>query len=144
VNAWYLDTSAFLKLVVREPESAALSAWVERRREDEVLLSSDLIRVEARRVARRAGDDRVLADVLVRIEAIDLIAVTRETFDDAGIVEPVGLRTLDAIHLVAAQSLVPDLRGIVTYDRRFADAAAVHGIDVVSPGRGRGARGNRR
>ena len=49
-------------------------------------------------------------------------------------VDPPALRALDAIHLVAALSLVPDLLGIVTYDRRLADAAARHGIDVVSPG----------
>ncbi|MFI5047227.1 MAG: type II toxin-antitoxin system VapC family toxin [Acidimicrobiia bacterium] len=134
MSAWYLDTSAFMKLVVRERQSAELTAWLNERREDEVLMSSDLLRTEARRTARRAGDDGVLAQVLLRLETMDLIPIARDTFDDAGVVEPRSLRALDAIHLVSAQALLPDLRGIVTYDRRLSGAAAMHGIEVVSPG----------
>ena len=133
MNVWYLDTSAFLKLVIRERETEALVTWVGERSSDDVLMSSDLLRAEALRAARLV-DERALAEVLARLETLDLIPVTRETFDDAGIVEPARLRTLDAIHLVAAQSLIPDLLGVVTYDTRLAGAASQHGIEVVSPG----------
>lgn len=134
MNVWYLDTSAFMKLVLREAESRELLAWIEERTHEDRVISSDLLRIEARRTARRLDDDRLLAEVLVRSETVDLVPITSGTLDDAGIVEPTSLRTLDAIHLVCAQSLIPDLRGIVTYDRRLADAAAAHGIPVVSPG----------
>jgi predicted nucleic acid-binding protein len=46
---------------------------------------------------------------------------------------PVGLRSLDAIHLATALVLGPDLAGIVAYDRRLARAADGHGITVWSP-----------
>ena len=45
---------------------------------------------------------------------------------------PRELRTLDAIHLAAALT-APDLRAMVTYDSRLAEAAATAGIAVVSP-----------
>ena len=134
MNAWYLDTSAFMKLVVEEPESAALLEWVAERDEADVIASCDLLRTEARRGARRDPDHEAFARVVAQLETVTLFPIGSAGFDDAGIVEPPTLRALDAIHLVAAQSLVPDLRGIVTYDRRLADAASRHGIEVVSPG----------
>jgi predicted nucleic acid-binding protein len=42
------------------------------------------------------------------------------------------LRTLDAIHLAAAMS-VPELRALVTYDNRLAEAATATGLAVVGP-----------
>ena len=49
--AWYVDTSAFLKLVVSEEHTSALRSWATE--ETRVLFSSDLLRTEALRVARR-------------------------------------------------------------------------------------------
>lgn len=43
-----------------------------------------------------------------------------------------GLRTIDAIHLAAAQRLPPPVR-FLTFDRRQIPAAAALGFDVVSP-----------
>jgi hypothetical protein len=48
--------------------------------------------------------------------------------DEAATVGPPGLRTLDAIHLAAAQ-----LRALVTCDTRLADAGESLGIAVASP-----------
>jgi predicted nucleic acid-binding protein len=45
----------------------------------------------------------------------------------------VQLRSLDAIHLAAAQTVGDDLRAIVTYDRRMADAAGALGLVVQTP-----------
>jgi hypothetical protein len=47
--------------------------------------------------------------------------------------EPIALRSLDAIHLAAAQLVAPTLRAVVTYDRRMAEAAASLGFPVASP-----------
>ena len=134
MNVWYLDTSAFLKLVVEEHETAALRGWVAERDESDVYASCDLLRAEARRAARQDPDPETFARVVALLEAMTLFPVTSAVMDDAGIVDPVRLRTLDAIHLVAAQSLIPDLAGIVTYDERLASAATVHDIAVMSPG----------
>ena len=132
MNAWYLDTSAFMKLVMRERESAELH-----RGSPSAMKPTPSCRVTSSAPRHGAWPDLSATTCARRGSYASrpwTCSPSRETFDDAGIVEPPSLRTLDAIHLVAAQSLIPDLRGIVTYDRRLADAATQHGIEVVSPG----------
>ncbi len=86
-----------------------------------------------RRAASRAGGraparaDRLLAET-------DLLAITAEVFDDAARLAPPGLRSLDALHIAAAQLLGSDLDGMVTYDARLAAAAMAAGMKVAAPG----------
>jgi len=61
------------------------------------------------------------------------VAVTAEIVAHAAGLDPVELRTLDAIHLVSAASLGSELALIVTYDAPMAAAAAARGLPVVSP-----------
>lgn len=128
--AWYVDTSAFLKLVAEEDHAAALRGWAEAN--DEFLFSSDLMRVEALRTARRHSPT-ALAATRQRLDAIVLVAVTRAAYDMAAELHPDILRTLDALHLAIALSVGDELEGIVTYDGRLAAAAAAHGVAVVMP-----------
>jgi uncharacterized protein len=53
------------------------------------------------------------------IESIDLVALTRRLLDDAGMLRPPLLRSIDAIHLVAAHRAAGTLRSVVTYDHRM-------------------------
>ena len=48
-------------------------------------------------------------------------------------VGPPTLRTLDAIHLVTALSLRPNLAGVVAYDRALGEAARTAGLEVFAP-----------
>ena len=127
----YLDSSALVKLVFAESESAALSRFLVEWRNR---ASSVLARTEVARVAKRVGASAEArtraADVL---EHIALIALDDGIVTRAGEVEPLALRTLDAIHLATALSLGDDLGGLVTYDRRLADAARRAGLTVWSP-----------
>lgn len=127
--AFYVDTSALVKLVVAESETAALRAWLESRRE---LVACDLARTELMRAVRRAVPDRVLRAREV-LDAVTLVHVTPAVFEDAGRLDPSGLRSLDAIHLAAALDLGDDLDGLITYDDRLADAAVSNGVAVVAP-----------
>ena len=52
---------------------------------------------------------------------------------EAGLLDPVGLRSLDAIHLAAALSFGKELGALVTYDLRLAAAAKRRGLQVLSP-----------
>ena len=125
----YLDSSALVKLVVREPESRALRAYL--RREPQ-RLSCGLVRTEVLRAVRPLGPAAVeTARRLLR--NIDLIRLDETLLDAAGTLEPLNLRSLDAIHLAAAQLVAPVLHAVVTYDRRMADAAASLGFPVASP-----------
>lgn len=126
---WYLDTSAAAKLVIREAETGALRAWLSSR----TAVLSDLHRTELRRAAaRRDAPTLRRAEAVLRTRAV--LRVDPDVFDSGGRVDPPELRSLDALHLAAAQTLGPDLDGIVAYDRRLLDAAAAAGIEVASPG----------
>lgn len=128
--AFYVDTSALLKLVVAEPETEAFRAWLDESGRE--LVACDLARTELMRAVRRAMPDRVLQARGV-LDAVTLLHVTPAVFEDAGRLDPSGLRSLDAIHLAAALDLGDDLDGLITYDDRLADAAVSHGIAVLAP-----------
>jgi hypothetical protein len=128
-NTWYVDTSALVKTVIAEAESAALRRWLEPGRS---LASCDLIRVEAVRAVRIADADAV-HDVRQAIATLTLLRLDEDLLGIAADLEPPLLRSLDAIHLAAALRLGPDLAGILTYDQRMADSAEVLGLKVVAP-----------
>ncbi|MEM1332912.1 MAG: type II toxin-antitoxin system VapC family toxin [Actinomycetota bacterium] len=128
--AVYVDTSAALKFVIDEPESTALTSW----RLDEApdLIASDLIRTELTRATRRLGADDAAA-TRRWLDTITLMPVTRTHFETAGMLDPIALRSLDALHLAAALDLGPDCDAFLTYDSRLADAARSHGLAVLAP-----------
>ena len=128
--AHYLDTSALVKLVVAEDETAALRAWLGA--EERLPVACDLSRAELMRAVRRAGPDRVVRAREV-LDSIALLDLPTPLFEDAGRLDPTMLRTLDAIHLAAALDLGDDLQAIVTYDDRLAEAARSNGVAVLSP-----------
>ena len=53
---------------------------------------------------------------------------------DTSFLEPVTLRSLDALHLATALGIYSDIEYFLTYDVRLADAARHVGFHVVSPG----------
>jgi uncharacterized protein len=131
-TAVYLDASAIVKLLVDEPGSAELAAYLDVR---PLFITSRIAEVEVRRAVARLGEaisepdrvDRVMAALaLVELDASLAFAAWRRS--------PPALRTLDAVHLATALELEPDLEAFVTYDRLLAEAASAAGIAVVSPG----------
>jgi predicted nucleic acid-binding protein len=128
-RATYVDSSALVKLAVREPESAALRRYLGRRRP---LVSSALARTEVVRALVPLGSEAVQRgrDVLARV---DLLRLNNRVLDSAGMLAPPDLRSLDAIHLASAERLGSDLRGFVTYDERLASAARSRGLRVARP-----------
>lgn len=128
----YLDSSALVKLVKRESESASLRRFL-RRHGDDIRVTSALSRVEVVRAVRPGGPAAVThaRRVLARIHQMDL---DRRVLDDAAMLAPgVVLRSLDAVHLASAGSLGSDLRAVVTYDHRMTDAAMAIGLAVMAP-----------
>jgi predicted nucleic acid-binding protein len=129
-RAIYLDSSAIVKLVVREPESAALRRYLRRRRP---LVSSALARTEVARALLPLGADAIARgrEVLSRF---DLARVNDRVLTAAGSLLPQDIRSLDAIHLATAQGLGTDLARVVTYDDRMSRAARALGLTVAAPG----------
>jgi predicted nucleic acid-binding protein len=125
----YLDSSALVKLAVREPESAALRRHLRRRSE---WVSSALARTELTRALLRYGPPALEAARAV-LARCDLIRVTDRVLTAAGTMLPFELRSLDAIHLASADCLGDELAELITYDHRMADAARSLGHRVVAP-----------
>jgi uncharacterized protein len=128
-RATYLDSSALVKLAVRESESAALRQYIRRRRP---LLSSALARTEVARALLSLGPQAVQRGGSV-LSRVDLVRINDRILNAAGAMLPVDLSPLDAIHLATAQQLGADLARIVTYDDRMAGAAKDLGWTVARP-----------
>ncbi len=133
MTAWYLDSSAIVKFAVAEPESEALQAWREQLATDAVLMTCELAVAEVLRAVRRVDGDVTVA--LAHLDAVEQLTMDRDLMLAAGGVPPAGIRTLDAIHLAAAQAVGDDLAGLVTYDDRMTTAAQAVGLTTLAPGR---------
>lgn len=128
----YLDASALVKLVQAEAESAALRRYLRRYRADERVTSA-LSRVEVVR-AVLAGGPAAVAKARRQLSRLYLVPLDRALLDDAATLgDGHVLRSLDAVHLAAAKRLGPDLRSVVTYDRRMTEAANAVGLPVAAP-----------
>jgi len=125
----YLDASAVVKLVIAEPETAALRAFLAQHRD---FVSSRLTAVEVARALARAGIgvDHTVERIL---SGIHQVALGDSILATAARLNPASLRTLDAIHLATAMAAGSDLSVLVSYDRRLTEAAAAAGIPTASP-----------
>jgi predicted nucleic acid-binding protein len=128
----YVDSSALVKLVQREPESSALRRFLRRRSED-TRVTSALARVEVVR-AVGSGGPAAVAQARRLLARLNQITLDRQLLDDAAALAPAtALRSLDAIHLAAALAVGSDLRAVITYDQRMTDAATGLGLVVEAP-----------
>jgi predicted nucleic acid-binding protein len=126
----YLDSSALVKLVVAEDESAALRRYLRRHVER---ASCALARVEVLRAVRPHGT-AALTRARRLLRRLDLVQLDDEILDDAAALDAGILRSLDAVHLSAARLFGDDLAAVVTYDDRMAAAAARLQMPVEAPG----------
>jgi predicted nucleic acid-binding protein len=127
-----------VKLIVTEPESESLklelARWPER-----VTASISLTEVvRACRFAATGGlDGDVVGGIVAQAQAIlagmAMLEAGPTLLREAGLLDPVGLRSFDAIHLAAALSLGKDLGALITYDLRLAAVATQHKLKVLSP-----------
>lgn len=128
-RALYLDSSAIVKLVVVEPESAALRRYLRRRRP---LVSSALAQADVARALLPLGP-AVVRRGLEALRRLELIRVSDRILADAGSMMPAELRSFDAIHIATMQQLGASLARVVTYDDRRSAAAVELGRSVVAP-----------
>ena len=133
----YLDTSALLRLVLREP------GGLDSLRSAEALVSSEVIAIESHRTLDRlrlqgaittdeaAARSRVVSDWL---EAVDLVLLRAPVLRLAGEPLVVPLGTLDAVHLATARSWrdrVGESLVVATHDAALGLAARAYGFDVL-------------
>lgn len=134
MSAIYADTSALAKLLIAEPESAAVAALLA----PATVVTSELAAVELACAARRRGLPDAMPQVEAILEIAEILPLDPETLRSArDTATNPPLRALDALHLASArrlQSHVPDL-ALVCYDADLTAAAAGAGFDVLAPGR---------
>jgi predicted nucleic acid-binding protein len=125
----YLDTSSLGRVLLAEPDAAAIRDFIGGYEES---WSSALIVIELRRLARREGltaaADRMLA-------SMHLHPITGPAIERASRLDPVEVRTLDAIHLDAAIDLhgAGTITTVLTHDEQLRNACAHHGIPLAAP-----------
>lgn len=132
----YIDTSALLRLVLREPGA------LDDLRSADALVSSELIAVESARTIDRLRLQGALTveeaaarqrAVTEWVEAIDLVLVRAPVLKRASEPLPTPLGTLDGIHLATAliwRERMGDLPTIATHDTALGLAARTFGFDV--------------
>lgn len=129
----YVDSSALLKRYVDEADSPACEELMT---SDPVLVTARHTIVEVRRNLARLLADAALATARVDFAAdlaafsiVELDAATCELAATIG--ETTGVRTLDALHLAAAQRIGPGSTCLLTFDLRQAQAARSLGLTVL-------------
>ncbi len=140
----YIDSSAFVKLVIAERELQALrqafTQWPER-------VSVALLRTETIRALRRSGNEMYIEKTRRLLESVNLIRIDNPLLDRAGDLDLSGLRSLDALHLAAAPVRLPGAYA------PFRGGAGTEGPNLwggqpgrtltIQPGEGIGRRGCR-
>lgn len=129
----YVDTSALLKRYIDEPDSDRAGEILST---DPVLVTGWHTHVEVRRNLARLLADEALDEARAQFEddldALALVTVDEETCRSAAAVAEVsGLRTLDALHLGAAQRAGGTAVAFVTFDLAQAQAARLLGYTVL-------------
>ena len=129
----YVDSSALLKRYVDEPDSDVADSLL---RSDSSLLTARHTIVEVRRNLARLVGGRELASARSAfagdLEVLSIVELDAVTCDGAAeIAEVTGVRTLDALHLAAAQRVGGPAVPFLTFDVRQAQAARALGLTVV-------------
>src|SRR5215204_6011169 len=129
----YLDSSALLRIVLREPGA------LDELRSCDALVSSELIAVESARTIDRlrlqgalTSDEAAarLRIVTEWLEAIDLVLLRPPVLNRASEPMPMPLGTLDALHLATALSWrdrMGPLPALATHDTVLGSAARAFG-----------------
>ena len=132
----YLDSSALIKRVVAEPESNAFVDYLDERHErGDLLAASSLAWVEVSRavLARVRSPTSAITRIEDAMSGVDERPMSGDVVSLARRIEPLILRSLDAIHLASAVLIDADV--VVTYDDRLADACRRNALAVETPGR---------
>jgi uncharacterized protein len=124
-----LDSSAYVKLPLQEAEQEPLLSELVKW---DGYVSSALLGVEAIRACGRYGEGYA-ADARSFLMDISLLPLEDAILSMAAAIDPVMLRSLDAVHLATALSIRDEIGVFITYDHRLGEAAAVQGLVVAQP-----------
>ena len=127
--SWYIDSSAILKLIFIEKETAELDKVM-----NNAMVTSTFTRVEVKRAVSRINPEKLVVanDVLSQLQYTELDPQTMQLAE--AFTPDITLRTLDAIHVASVLQINRAVQGIITYDKQMIASAQNMGIRVLSPG----------
>ena len=127
--SWYIDSSAILKLIFIEKETAELDKVM-----NNAMVTSTLTRVEVKRAVSRINPEKLVVanDVLSQLQYTELDPQTMQLAE--AFTPDITLRTSDAIHVASVLQINRAVQGIITYDKQMIANAQNMGIRVLSPG----------
>ena len=127
--SWYLDSSAILKLLIAEKESAALTDFI-----NFTIKSSVLTRVEVIQTLHKIAPEKT-ADAKEILAGIDVTPLNSAVLNIAeNFSSSITLRSLDALHVATVLFLEKTVEGLLTYDKQMIANAKLLGIKTISPG----------
>lgn len=127
--SYYLDSSAILKLIIKEAESDSLRKFINTK-----VITSAISRVEVIRTLSLNDESLIIAGQMV-LEKFELMPLSRPILTIAENFSPqITLRSLDALQVASVIFLSPMVKSLITYDKNMIKNAKALGISVVSPG----------
>jgi len=126
---WFFDSSAIVKLIVNETESAVL-----RKFKPGLRVASRISRIEVLRNIYRI-DPKKVEKVKEKLNGFNFIEMGEPVFRNAEeIAITLELKSLDAIQAGSALFVKDSIEGVISYDKNLNQALAKLGILVLSPG----------
>ena len=127
--SYYLDSSAILKLIIKEAESDSLRKFINTK-----VITSAISRVEVIRTLSLNDESLIIAGQMV-LEKFELMPLSRPLLTIAeNFSSQITLRSLDALQVASVIFLSPMVKSLITYDKNMIKNAKALGISVVSPG----------
>lgn len=124
----YIDSSAILKLIIREKESEAVISIPRAR-----FITSEISRVEVIRAILRY-EPKALKNAEQVLRNLNFVKIDSQTLVQAErLPDRISLRALDAIHVAVASKMGLKINSVLTYDKQMAKAAKALGFEVLSP-----------
>ena len=125
---YYIDSSAIIKLIIKEEESQALLRVINQK-----MFTSVLAKVEVARTLARSGTSitKVRDQVM---HHLDFLPISEEVIN---LIEEIPLprqvRSLDSIYIGSAHLISELIDGVITYDKDMQQALTQLGIIWLAP-----------
>jgi predicted nucleic acid-binding protein len=125
----YADGSALVRYLPAPDHSVDWQRWAEQHGPDLLVTSLSLMEL---RHALTTTPAHVRARVHALVDRLEVVRYSDQAVAAAATIDA-GLSPFASIHLGVAVAH-PDVTAFASYDGRLADAAATHGLEIVSPG----------
>jgi len=127
--SYYLDSSAILKLIIKEAESDSLRKFINTK-----VITSAISRVEVIRTLS-LNDESLITTGQMVLEKFEFMPLSRPILTIAeNFSSQITLRSLDSLQVASVIFLSPMVKSLITYDKNMIKNAKALGISVVSPG----------